>query len=210
MSARNHGQNRCLSGFSVRWTTNGIHRAKETQLNRRRITALVVALVAVGAGTALVFPAAAEEVPPPIVVEVLTPRSVFTDQVSLNFRFKLEGNPPRVISVADPSRTLVARITIQPGAKFPWHTHHGPVIVNVTEGELVYVQAKDCVEHPYAAGTAFMDPGRGNVHTAFNPTDGVTVLVATFTEVPETGPFTITEGVVAPEDCAVEVGTHSH
>jgi hypothetical protein len=49
-------------------------------------------------------------------------------------------------------------------------------------------------------GTAFVDPGHGNVHTAFNPTDDVTVLIATFFEVPETGPLTITEGVV-PGDC---------
>jgi redox-sensitive bicupin YhaK (pirin superfamily) len=84
---------------------------------------------------------------------------------------------------------------VQPGAQFPWHTHHGPVVVNVVEGELVYVNANDCVERPYAAGTAFIDPGRGNIHTAFNRTGSPTVLLATFLEAPASGPLTITAGV---------------
>jgi len=50
-----------------------------------------------------------------------------------------------------------------------------------------------------AAGTAFVDPGRGMVHTAVNRTAGVTVLLATFFEVPHTGPLTIP--VEAPADC---------
>jgi quercetin dioxygenase-like cupin family protein len=149
------------------------------------------------------LPSAAQEPPPPIALELLTPRSTFTDDVDFRIRYKLEGTdrPSRnVLHLEDPSRTAVARITVQPGAQFPWHTHPGPVIVDIAEGELVYVQASDCVERSYPQGTAFVDPGRGNVHTAFNPTDGETVLIATFFEVPETGPLTITEGVV-PGDC---------
>jgi hypothetical protein len=58
-------------------------------------------------------------------------------------------------------------------------------------------------------GTAFLDPGKKSVHTAFNPTSGVTVLYATFFDVPETGPLTIAEGIEAPDDCPIEVGSHS-
>jgi hypothetical protein len=47
------------------------------------------------------------------------------------------------------------------------------------------------------------------VHTAFNPTSGETVLIATFFNVSETGPLTITEGIEAPDDCPIEVGSHS-
>ena len=86
---------------------------------------------------------------------------------------------------------MVAKITVQPGAQFPWHTHPGPVIVNIAQGELTYIMAHDCVDRPYAVGTAFVDPGRGMVHTAVNRTGEVTVLLATFFEVPETGPLTI-------------------
>ena len=76
---------------------------------------------------------------------------------------------------------------MQPGAQFPWHSHAGPVVVNVTEGELVYVDADDCVERPYAAGTAFVDAGHGHTHTAFNATSEETVIVATFYEAPAAG-----------------------
>jgi hypothetical protein len=55
-----------------------------------------------------------------------------------------------------------------------------------------------------------VDPGRGNVHTAFNPSDDVTVVIATFFEVPAEGPLTLTEGVQPPDDCQIEVGTHAH
>jgi hypothetical protein len=54
------------------------------------------------------------------------------------------------------------------------------VSVNVTLGELVYVPADDCSHRAYPAGTAFVDPGRGHVHSAYNRTGQPTVFVATF------------------------------
>jgi quercetin dioxygenase-like cupin family protein len=142
-----------------------------------------------------------EQPPPPIAVEPLTPVSEFTDDVSGQLRFKLDGRATNVVNMRDASRTVVAKITVQPGAQFPWHTHPGPVVVNVAAAELVYVNASDCIERSYGAGEAFVDPGHGNVHTAFNPTDDATVLYATFFEVPAGGPLTITEGIEPPADC---------
>jgi quercetin dioxygenase-like cupin family protein len=162
------------------------------------ITALALALVGVG-----VTHSRAQVPTPPILLEPLTPRSIFTDDVRGQFRIKLEGHGTDVVNMHDPSRTLVARITVQPGARFPWHTHSGPVVVTIAQGELVYVPASDCMERSYAAGTAFIDPGHGHVHTAFNPTDDVTVFYATFFEVPAEGPLTITEGIEAPAGCEV-------
>jgi hypothetical protein len=40
-------------------------------------------------------------------------------------------------------------------------------------------------------GTAFVDTGHGHVHSAYNPTDGVTVIVATFFESPAEGSLLI-------------------
>ncbi len=183
-------------------------------IRARRWTVPVALVAALGLAvpTAYGSTSSGDQAPPPIGVEMLTPRSEFTDHVSAKIKVKLEGRRERtkVLNMRDPSHTAVARITVQPGAQFPWHTHPGPVIVNVSSGGLTYVQAKDCVERPYLAGAAFVDPGRGNVHTAFNPSDDVTVLVATFLEVPEEGPVTITEGVEPPENCEIEVGTHAH
>jgi hypothetical protein len=75
--------------------------------------------------------------------------------------------------------------------EFLWHSHPGPMIVDVTEGELVYAPAEDCSRRSYPAGTASVDPGHGHVHSAFNPTDAETALVATFFEAPAQGPLLI-------------------
>jgi quercetin dioxygenase-like cupin family protein len=157
-----------------------------------------IALLLIGVN---VLPSAAQEPPPPIGTELLTDRAVFTDNVDLKVKTKLDGKAPRVVNVTDPSRTVTARFTIQPGVQFPWHTHPGPVIVNVVQGELVFVGADDCVQRDYAAGTAFVDLGHGHVHTAFNPTDEETVLVATFFEAPAEGPLLIP--AEAPAGCTI-------
>jgi quercetin dioxygenase-like cupin family protein len=171
-------------------------------MSRMRAVALTTALVAVVLIGANVLPSAAQEpAPPPIASELLTGRAVFTDDVGLKLKVKVDGKQTTVVNAADPSRTVVGRFTIQPGAQFPWHTHAGPVIVNVTQGELVYVGAEDCVERSYPAGTAFVDSGHGHIHTAFNPTDGETVIVATFFEAPAQGPLLIAAD--APADCAI-------
>lgn len=149
-----------------------------------------------------VIPATAQETPPPIAVELFTGRAQFTDDVDMHIKVNPDGLPALAINLTDPSLIVTARLTIQPGARFPWHTHPGPVVVNVVEGDLVYVAAADCVERPYSSGTAFVDPGRGYVHTAYNPSaTEETVLVATFHEVTATGPLTITAGVTPPAGC---------
>ncbi len=135
---------------------------------------------------------------PPIAAEPLTPRSVFVDDISLKITIKLDRGATRVINVDDPSRTVVVRFTAQPGAQFPWHSHTGPVVVNVVSGALTYVDAETCVEHTYTAGQAFVDPGQGHVHTAFNPTSTPTVFVATFFAAPATGPLNVP---AEPADC---------
>jgi quercetin dioxygenase-like cupin family protein len=170
-----------------------------SRMSKSRGVVLAAALVGVVVIGANVLPSAAHQGAQPIRTEFLTPRSVFTDNVDLKFKIKLDGRTTRVVNVDDPSRTVVARFTVPPGAHFPWHSHAGPVVVNVTDGELVYVDAEDCVERPYAEGTAFVDPGHGHVHTAFNHTNQETVLVATFYEAPASGPLLIP--AQAPANC---------
>jgi quercetin dioxygenase-like cupin family protein len=165
------------------------------------VAAAILAAVTVGAATA--GSTAAQDPPPPIVVKPLTPRNVVTDKVTVKYTIKLDGHRRQmVVKSEDPSRIVVAEITVQPGAKFPWHYHPGPVVVNVAQGELTYVMAHDCTHRPYAAGTSFVDPGN-MIHSAYGSSDEVTVLIATFHDVPETGPMTITEGVEAPKRCVI-------
>lgn len=106
-------------------------------------------LAVLGLTTAAVLPSGAQTEPPPIGVEVLTPRSEFTDKIGLKVPHTLDGTSRgRVSNLKDASRTVVARITVQPGAHFPGTLTPGPVFVNIAQGELVYVLAKDCVERP--------------------------------------------------------------
>jgi quercetin dioxygenase-like cupin family protein len=170
-------------------------------MRKKQGTVLAMAVIAVALVGTNVLPSAAQQPPPPIATELLTGRAVFIDDVDLKLKVKLDGHETRVVKAKDPSRTLVARFTVQPGAQFPWHSHAGPVVVNVTEGELVYVDGDDCVERPYAAGTAFVDAGHGHTHTAFNATSEETVIVATFYEAPAQGPLLIP--AQAPSDCDV-------
>ena len=161
--------------------------------------AALIASLLIGA-TAL--PSAAQEPPPPpISTGLLSGRATVTADVSLKLKNTLDGEATEVAKAKDASRTVVARITVQPGAQFPWHTHPGPVVANVAQGELTYVSADDCVKHEYPKGTAFIDAGGGHVHTAVNRTDGPTVVVATFFDAPEQGPLTIP--VDAPADCQI-------
>jgi hypothetical protein len=171
-------------------------------MGRKRALALTVAVIAAAVIIGGVVPLAAQVAPPPIATEFLTDRAVFTDDIDLRIKVRREGEPPDVVKVEDPSRTVVARFTVQPRAPFPWHTHAGPVVVNVVSGTLIYVPADDCSRLPYPAGTAFVDPGHGHVHSAFNPsTTDVTVFVATFFEAPAEGPLLIPAD--APAGCVV-------
>lgn len=145
-------------------------------------TLMLAAAAAVG-----VVPSAAQDPPPPIAAEVLTPRSVFTDGIHMKLRLKDDGSETAVVQVDDPSRTVVVRYTVQPGAQFPWHSHAGPVFVNIVSGELTYIEADTCTERRYETGQAFVDPGQGHVHSAVNRGTGPTVLVATFYHAPAEG-----------------------
>src|SRR5688572_25714634 len=95
----------------------------------KRTWAITTAIAAAGALGATALPTTAQT--PPIVLEQLGDRSVFTDRVEVKFKVKDHDGEMTVVSAKDASRTAVAKITVQPGARFPWHSHTGPVVVNV-------------------------------------------------------------------------------
>ena len=148
-----------------------------------------------------VVPSAADPPPPPIASVPLTPRSVFPDQIDMKVKLRSEESGEKVVKVDDPSRTVVLQYTVQPGAQFPWHTHYGPVIVNIISGALTYISGEDdhgqksgsgtCTESTYGSGQAFVDAGHGHVHSAINRGSVPVVFIATFFEAPETGPLLI-------------------
>ena len=163
--------------------------------SKQAILAAVAATMIIGVN---VLPALAEEPPPPILGEPLTGRAVFVDDIGLKIKIAHDGSETNVVNTSDPSHTVVVRYTVQPGAQFPWHTHAGPVVVNVASGALTYIAAEACAEHTYTAGQAFIDAGHGHAHSAVNRTGSATILIATFFEAPASGPLLIP---VEPADC---------
>jgi quercetin dioxygenase-like cupin family protein len=129
---------------------------------------------------------------------VLAPHASFPDDVAATFRIKAEHDRTIVAKLHDASSVLVAEVTWEPGGSSGWHTHPGPVVVNVVEGSVELVNARDCVVHTYSAGEAFIDPGLGNVHIATNPNPTVARAYATFLGV--TPGMAATEWV-PPADC---------
>lgn len=168
-------------------------------LRQIRNGALVLTIAALGA---LVYGGSAQAETTPVAIEVLTPRAAFTDDASMQVRLKVDGHGTDVIKTSDPSNIVTTRVTVQPGAQIPWHTHHGPVFVTLAQGELTYVSSEGCTSRRYPAGTAFVDPGHGHVHTAYNSGSAVTVFVATFFETP-TGTAPITIPADGPADCKI-------
>jgi len=121
----------------------------------------------------------------------LTERHAFTDDIAMEIRISVEGLDPKVVVIEDASHYKVVESTVGPGQALPWHTHPGSVLVAMTRGELVYVDAENCVHRSYPTGTAFVDAGFGHVHMAFNPSeDSETVVIATYLGVPAEGPLT--------------------
>jgi len=134
-------------------------------------------------------------------VEVLATHASFPDRVGTRFQMEYDGYDGAVVSdlPIDSSSVVVAKVTWQPEGTSGWHTHPGPAIVSVVDGEVEVINERDCVVRTYATGEAFVDPGQGNVHIASNPsTTNDAVAYATFLGVPAGMPATIW---VAPVDC---------
>jgi quercetin dioxygenase-like cupin family protein len=164
---------------------------RATRRSKRIGVVLGTVLLLLAAAAAVnVMPSAALDPPPPIAAEPLTPRSIFPDEINMKIKLRMDHGM-MVVPVDDPSRTVSVRYTVQPGAHFPWHSHAGPVVVNLISGSLTYVPAGTCGERTYSAGEAFVDAGHGHVHSAYNPGSDPTVFIATFFEAPATGSLLI-------------------
>jgi len=126
-------------------------------------------------------------------------RGDFSDQVDLKLKFSTPYGTG-VSDAPDAGEVAVQEVTIAPGGTTGWHSHPGPVVVIVKAGALTYVREDhgQCFETVYPAGTAFVDPGQGHVHTAFNRSAENLVLIATYFDVPAGTSPRIDELVVPP------------
>jgi quercetin dioxygenase-like cupin family protein len=147
------------------------------------------AALASAAVIVLVFAGTAVGTPPSgIVSGPILARGDFVEDVGVKVKFDRDGNTV-VSNAPDAGEVVVQEITIAPGGTTGWHSHPGPVVVVVKAGTLTYIRDASgvCTSTPYSAGTAFVDPGQGHAHTAFNLGAENLVLYATYFDVPAGG-----------------------
>jgi quercetin dioxygenase-like cupin family protein len=126
-------------------------------------------------------------------------RASFKERVDL--KFKLKGDHNEVIHAPDARETVIQRIEIAPGGTTGWHSHPGPAVAIIAAGELTLFSSEDptCTPRTYSAGEAFVDPGQGHVHLAFNlGSENVEVWV-TYFDVPPGEPVRI--DAASPGNC---------
>ena len=121
------------------------------------------------------------------VVGTIMARAGFTNPVSIMFRLADDhSNRTQVIQVRNAKDTVIQQITFTAGGHTGWHSHPGPALVLVTQGELTLYSADDsaCSGRTYSAGQAFIDPGQGHVHIGRASQTGNTVVWVTYFDVP--------------------------
>jgi len=139
----------------------------------------VTAIVTVLTGVALATPGSD-------VVGTILARSGFADQVDIMFRLAGQGPGREVLQVRDGQDTVIQQIVFNSGGQTGWHSHPGPALVLVTEGELTIYSSEDqtCSGRTYSAGQAFIDPGQGHVHIGRASQTQTTTLWVTYFDVP--------------------------
>ena len=88
-----------------------------------------------------------------------------------NWHVELKAKPALDIAVR--------RFTYAPGSQTGWHTHPGPVFIQVVSGTVTFYEAPDCTPIRVEEGTSYLDLGE-HAHIGRNETDedaqDVTVL----------------------------------
>ena len=117
------------------------------------------------------------------VVGTVMARAGFAETVDIKLKLRDESE---VIHVPQAGDTVIQKIVVAPGGHTGWHSHHGPAIAVVQNGELTVYSSDDptCTGRPYGAGQGFVDSGQGHVHVARNLTGQDTEVWVTYLDVP--------------------------
>ena len=150
----------------------------------RRVKKYVASLAL--AGTAAAALATGVLATPGTAVGTVWARAGFADPVDIKLKLRAEGE---VIHVPHAADTVMQQIVIPPGGSTGWHSHPGPAIALVKNGELTLYSSDDptCTGRPFGAGQGFVDSGQGHVHIARNLTSQNTEVWVTYLDVPPGG-----------------------
>jgi hypothetical protein len=112
----------------------------------------------------------------------LLARSTFSDPNDQNFDIKRITDDWHIQIKSKPAFDLaVQTITFPPGSASGWHTHPGPVFIQVMSGTMTFYQSDDptCSAQVRTAGEGFLDLGE-HPHIAVNQTTETAVNVVTY------------------------------
>ena len=140
---------------------------------KRFLTASAVALVPLGSLAALAFASPAKDVTP-------TPlaRSTFE---AFNVRSDPHGPVDFRAHASRPMDVFVRQHDYKPGGFTGWHTHPGPVFLQVKTGELVvYDYEHPCEGIELTPGKGYVDTGHGHmvVNESAAPATDISVIMA--------------------------------
>jgi hypothetical protein len=109
-------------------------------------------------------------------------RSTFGDTGQQTFKLKRITGDWHLELKAKPRFDLaVQRIVFQPGGQSGWHTHPGPVFIQVVSGAITFYESDDptCKPIVRGAGEGYLDLGE-HAHLARNETGTVAENVVTY------------------------------
>lgn len=90
-----------------------------------------------------------------------------------------DGKWDLLLKTKSQSDVYIVRNTITPGGESGWHTHPGPSLITVTQGQItVYENDGLCQPRVYGVGDGAIDLGSGHAHNIKNmgSTNAITVV----------------------------------
>ena len=109
-------------------------------------------------------------------------RATFSDPDDQTFKVKRMTGDWHVEIKSKPAFDLaVQSITFKPGAQSGWHTHPGPVFIQVVSGTMTFYQSDDptCTPIVRSAGQGYLDVGE-HAHIARNETTTAAQNIVTY------------------------------
>jgi quercetin dioxygenase-like cupin family protein len=160
---------------------------------RLKVALVLAAGIAVVGGAGIAIAAHAPQLDPATV-----PTGLF---VTHNRVAEVPISPFARAAAAKGADVQMAHLRFGPNQAFAWHTHPGPIFVNVRSGSLTYqdTAANACRNRTYVAGEGFVDPGFGHVHRVIAGPAGADIYsTGIYPPGYEIDPILVS----APEDCS--------
>ena len=109
-------------------------------------------------------------------------RASFGDPSEETFKVKrISGDWHVEVKAKSPLDLAVQRIVFQPGGQSGWHTHPGPVFIQVVGGVMTFYESDDpdCAPIVRSAGQAYLDLGE-HAHLARNESEATAENLVTY------------------------------